>query len=98
MLKPLPNKEEKGGWQIGDIHPDFPLLYVDYLNADGSVGSWGTKGPYFSLDDPNVIVLDREGRQLQRYLKSKDVVDCILGRSARPVADTETQSGLPKGR
>jgi hypothetical protein len=77
-------KEEAPKWRLSDPHPDFPLLYVDRLNDDGSVYSWGTRGAYFSLDDPRIVVLDRAGRQLQRHLKSKVVVDGILGKLARP--------------
>ena len=49
---------------IGDLHPEFPLLHVVDENADGHPVAYGTKGPWFSLRDPRLILTDRTGRSL----------------------------------
>ena len=98
MLKTLPKREEKGGWQIGDIHPNFPLLYVDRLNADGSVGGWGTNGGYWSwkdlMNDPNVLYVRhcKTKRFLKRHPSYIDAADGISDTPARRAEDMGTRS------
>lgn len=52
---------------IGDIHPNFPLLYVSAESEDGKPLAYATKGECFSLDDPRLVLMDRAGRQLAHH-------------------------------
>jgi len=53
---------------IGDIHPRFPLLSVARVDENGTPTSWRTKGPYWSLDDPRIMLIrDQAGRVLKRH-------------------------------
>jgi hypothetical protein len=61
---------------IGDRHPDFPLLYVAKESNDGQPLAYATTGPYFSVDDPRVVLTDREGRRVQHHPTHTDRISC----------------------
>jgi hypothetical protein len=80
---------------IGDIHPRFPLLSVAREDENGTPTSWRTKGPYWSLDDPRILLIrDRAGRVLKGHPSYTDAFDDKSGIPNRQAADTETRSGL----